>query len=166
LPPAAHPKTEAPLAGPGGQGGSLAGAYLGRAVSRGWPALAAALLVIGPYFVWNPARMIDDVWSWSAGTSPTSYQIWGWGASNFVIALGWVGSRLAYWPFWIPEALLSVPLLCLLCYRQWRSNTAARACWSYALLLLAYLFVSRFLNENYFGYVLAFLCLGLLIDCE
>ncbi len=124
---AAEPKTEAPLASPGREG-SLAGAYLGRAVRRGWPALAAALLVIGPYFVWNPARMIDDVWSWSAGTSATSYQIWGWGASNFVIALGWVGSRLVYWPFWIPELLLGLPLFALLCYRQFQSNTAARAC--------------------------------------
>ena len=31
-----------------------------------------ASLVVGPYFVWNPAAMFDDVWKWSAGTSATA----------------------------------------------------------------------------------------------
>jgi hypothetical protein len=35
--------------------------------------------------------------------------------------------------------------------------------WSYALFLFAFFFVSRFLNENYLGYILAFAALGALV---
>ena len=46
------------------------------------------------------------------------------------------------------------------CWRQTRANSLGAANWHYAVLLLGFLFVSRFLNENYLGYVLAFLALG------
>jgi hypothetical protein len=114
----------------------------------------------GPYIAWSPAALFDDVWKWSAGTSATAYQIWGWGASNLVIALGWVKSRFDMWPFWLPEVLVATPLMIALLVRQWRANTLPRALWSYGLLLLAFFFVSRFLNENYLGYIAAILALG------
>ncbi len=129
----------------------------------GWPALVVALLVVGPYFAWNPAAMFDDVWKWSAGTSATAYQIWGWGASNLVLAFGWVKSRFDVWPFWLPEVLVAAPLMIALLVRQWRANTLARALWGYALFLFAFFYVSRFLNENYLGYITAFLALGALV---
>ncbi len=139
------------------------GAWIRKAVRLGWPALAAALLVIGPYFIWSPGAMFDDVWKWSAGTSETGYQIWGWGASNLVLAFGWVKSRFDMWPFWIGELLLAGPLMGALLWRQWQENRLGRALWSYGVFLLAFFFVSRFLNENYLSYILAFLVLGALI---
>ncbi len=138
--------------------------WLARALQLGWPALAAALLVTGPYLVWNPGAMFDDVWRWSSGAPPTGYQIWGWGASNLVLAAGWVESRFASWPFWLPELLIGVPLMAALLARQWRENWLGRALWSYALFLLAFFFVSRFLNENYLGFILAFAALGALVS--
>jgi hypothetical protein len=139
------------------------GEWLRRAVRLGWPALATALAVILPYFLWNPAARVDDVWRWSNGAPPTGYQIWGWGASNLVLAAGWVESRFAQWPFWIPELLIGVPLMTALLTRQWRENWLGRALWGYALFLFAFFFVSRFLNENYLGYILAFAALGALV---
>jgi hypothetical protein len=127
---------------------------------RGWPALAAFALLVGPYLVWNANAMIDDVWRWAAGSTETHYQIWGWGASNFVLAFGGLESRFAQWPFWILEMAVALPLLLWLGWRQARHNTIAAACWHYALLLFGFLYVSRFLNENYLGYILAFLALG------
>ena len=136
---------------------------LGRAWRVGWPMLATAAIVMGPYVIWNPSAMYDDVWAWSNGTSTTAYQIWGWGASNLVLAFGWVSSRFAYWPFWIPEVLVCLPLLVALLWRQIHENTMARALWGYGIFVLAFFFFSRFLNENYLGYVLSFLALGTLI---
>ncbi|MCS6844601.1 MAG: hypothetical protein NZ528_09845 [Caldilineales bacterium] len=127
---------------------------------RGWPALAAFALLVLPYLLWNADAFVDDVWRWAAGTTETHYQIWGWGASNFVLAFGGLTSRFDYWPFWIPELLVSLPLLIWLVWRQARHNHPAAACWHHALLLFAFLYVSRFLNENYLGYILAFLALG------
>jgi hypothetical protein len=139
------------------------GAWLKEALRLGWPALASAALIIGPYLLWNPAAMFDDVWRWSTGAPPTGYQIWGWGASNLVLAAGWANDRFAQWPFWLPELLIGAPLMLALLARQWRENWLGRALWSYALFLFAFFFVSRFLNENYLGYILAFAALGALV---
>ncbi len=139
-------------------------AWAGRALRTGWPALATALVIIGPYFLWQPVAMIDDVWRWSAGTSDTAYQIWGWGASNLLLTAGWVSDRFAYWPFWIPELVVGSVLLAALLKKQAGANTPARVLWGYSLWLLAFFFVSRFLNENYLSFILAGLTLGALID--
>ncbi len=124
------------------------------------PAAIVFLRLVLPYLVWDPAALADDVWRWSAGTAATPYQIRGWGLANFVLALGLVESRLGYWPFWIPELLIALPLLVVTLARQMRRNRMDTACWGYGVLLLGFLFASRFLNENYLGYVLAFLALG------
>ena len=129
-------------------------------LKRGWPALAVFAVLVVPYLVWDANAFWDDVWRWAAGTAETHYQIWGWGASNFVLAFGGLASRFDYWPFWIPELVVALPLLIWLGWRQIRGNTIGAASWHYALLLLAFLFVSRFLNENYLGYILAFLAMG------
>jgi hypothetical protein len=127
---------------------------------RGWPVLAVFVLLVGPYLIWNANAFIDDVWRWAAGSTETHYQIWGWGASNFVLAFGGLESRFDQWPFWILEVAVALPLLLWLGWRQARHNTIAAAAWHHALLLFGFLYVSRFLNENYLGYILAFLALG------
>ena len=140
------------------------GAWGGRALRAGWPALVTTAAIIGPYLIWNPGALYDDVWAWANGTSAASYQIWGWGASNLLLAFGSLQSRFVRWPFWIPELLVGLPLMVGLIWKQARENSAARALWGYGLFLLAFFFVSRFLNENYLGYLFAFWVLGTLVE--
>lgn len=129
-------------------------------IKRGLPALVAFLVLTLPYLIWNADAMIDDVWRWSAGTTPMHYQIWGWGFANFVLTTGALSDRFALWPFWIPELLIGIPILIGLLNRQLRENSAANACWHGAILLLAFAYFSRFLNENYLGFILALLTIG------
>jgi hypothetical protein len=124
-----------------------------------WFAVPFVLIVL-PFVLWDPFNFYDDVWAWSAGTSATAYQIRGWGLSNFVLALDWVPSRLTYFPFWLPELVLCVPLFGLMLWRQWRENTLGNAVWHGTVLLLAFAYSSRFLNENYLGFVVALLAVG------
>lgn len=135
-------------------------------LARGWPALIPFLLLVGPYLLWNPAAFYDDVWRWSNGQGEHGYQIWGWGAANFVLALGWVSDRFDQWPFLLFEALLALPLLLWFLWRQWRANTLSMACWHYAIFLFAFFYGSRFLNENYLGFILAFMAVGVLSGLE
>lgn len=131
---------------------------------RAWPLAAVMVLVVGPWFVWNPGAMFDDVWRWSAGTAAQPYQIRGWGLSNFILAFQWVPDRLAYWPFWITEVIIATPLLILLLWRQVRRNTLGTMLYGYVILLAAFFYGSRFLNENYLGYLAACLTLALVVD--
>lgn len=132
------------------------------ALRRTGPALAAFLLLLLPYVIWDAESLYDDVWRWSTGQGPTGYQIWGWGASNFVLGLGLVSNRFAQWPFWIFQTVAATPVLIWFLTRQMRQNTLTHACWHYGLFLFIFFYTSRFLNENYLGYILAFLALGAL----
>jgi hypothetical protein len=131
---------------------------------RIWPLPAVALLIIGPWFIWNPDAMYDDVWRWSAGQGETGYQIWGWGASNFVLALGLVEDRFQYWPFIIPGAVVGIPLLWFLLKRQAQMNTMNALLYSYVVFLFIFFYLSRFMQSNYLGYLLDCLALAYFIQ--
>jgi hypothetical protein len=132
-------------------------------LQRLWPVVVVMLAVVGPWFIWSPSAMFDDVWRWSAGTAEQAYQIRGWGFSNFILAFQMVPDRLAYWPFWITELLVAGPVLILLLWRQTRQNTMGTMVYGYVVLLFAFFYVSRFLNENYLGYLAACLTLALTV---
>jgi len=153
------------LAGDRLQEGDVSWANLMRAIPlmlrRGWPALLVFALLLGPYALWRPDALVDDVWRWSSGQGETGYQIWGWGGSNFVLAAGWVSDRFGQWPFWITEIVLALPVLVWFIRRQQTAPTLSNACWHYGVFLFAFFYASRFLNENYLGYILAFLAIGL-----
>jgi len=134
---------------------------LPRLLRRALPAIATFLIVLVPYLIWDAWSLYDDVWRWSSGQGPTGYQIWGWGASNFVLAGGLVADRFAQWPFWIVQIALATPVLIWFVMRQMRSNTLSNASWHYGLFLFVFFYGSRFLNENYLGYILAFLAIGI-----
>jgi hypothetical protein len=136
------------------------GRWLRTLIRRGWPLAVVFVVVVGPWFAWDPAAMFDDIWRWSAGTADTPYQIRGWGLSNFVLAFSLVPDRLAYWPFWISEIVIVTPILLALLWRQVRHNTLGAMLHHYVLLLFAFFYVSRFLNENYLGYLLAFFAIA------
>lgn len=131
---------------------------------QAWPLPVVFGLCTLPWFIWNPDAIVDDVWRWSAGQGPTSYQIWGWGASNLVLAFGGVADRFQYWPFIIPELLIGGPLLWFLLRRQLRQNTMGTMLYGYGIFLLAFFFVSRFLQPNYLGYLAAVLTLAFLAE--
>jgi len=132
----------------------------GQVWRRGWPVAAVALALMLPYFLWNPAAMWDDIWGWSSGLAAIPYQVRGWGLSTILLGLGLIPDRMAYFPFWIPQVIVGVPLLLWLLARQAGRNNLGQMCLGYAALLFAILYLSRFFNENYAGYLLALLALG------
>ncbi len=133
---------------------------------RVWPGLLLFVLLVGPYVAWNADAFYDDVWRWSSGQGETGYQIWGWGASNFVLILGLVTDRFDQWPFWLLEVTMAVPLLLWFLRRQQQNNQPGPALWHYATLLAFFFYGSRFLNENYLGYLLGFFALGYVMSGE
>lgn len=132
-----------------------------RAIVRAWPALLTMAVAVLPYVLWDAGAFYDDVWRWSSGKGDTGYQIWGWGGSNFVLALGLVSDRFAEWPFWITQVVVALPLLVWFLRRQQLDNTLSSASWHYGVMLLGFFYASRFLNENYLGFILAFLAVGI-----
>jgi hypothetical protein len=137
--------------------------WLGLLLRRVWPLALVFVVIAAPWFAWNPGAMVDDVWRWSAGTAEAPYQIRGWGFSNFILALGMVADRLAYWPFWVTELLIAVPSLALALWQQARRNCLSSMLYGYVVLLFAFFYVSRFLNENYLGFLLSVMALAVFV---
>lgn len=133
-------------------------------LQRAWPVPVIALLIIGPWFMWSPYDMYDDVWLWSSGQGEHGYQIWGWGASNYALAFGWVESRFDYWPFIIPSAIVGLPLLYLLLKRQVQYNRPDTMLYGYAIFLFIFFYLSRFMQPNYLGYIFDLLVLAYFIN--
>jgi hypothetical protein len=133
---------------------------------RAAPFVVVLVLLLAPFALWDFNAMLDDVWRWSSGTAEVPYQITGWGLANFVLALGLVESRLDYFPFWIPELLICLPLLLYLLRRQWKHNSVSSMLYHYAFLTLVFFYTSRFMNENYLGYLLAILGLAFFVDAQ
>jgi len=129
-------------------------------VKSALPAALVFCVLILPFAAWDLGALVDDVWAWSSGTAEVAYQIRGWGFSNLVLALGLVSSRLDYFPFWALELLTCVPLLGFLVWWQFRRNNLSVALYSYGTLLLVFFYFSRFLNENYLGYIVAVFALA------
>lgn len=133
---------------------------------RAWTLPVVFIVVVAPWFIWSPEAMYDDVWRWSAGQGSTGYQIWGWGASNYVLTFGLVSDRFEYWPFIVPGFIITAPLLWFLLKRQAQENTLNIMLYAYVVLLLAFFYVSRFLQPNYLGYMVGLLGLAFTIQDE
>lgn len=123
--------------GVGGRWRDLAPAAL-RILKRAAPALLIFGLILLPYVLWDAYAIYEDVWRWSSGQGETGYQIWGWGASNFVLAFGLAPDRFAQWPFWALEIALAGPVLLWFIRRQQQVNTLTNACWHYGVFLLIF----------------------------
>lgn len=124
------------------------------------PCLLVFAVLVGPFAVWDWGALVDDVWGWASGVAEIPYQIRGWGFANWILGLGLVDSKLDYFPFWIPELLTCLPLLAFLLWKQTRMNTLGTMLYSYSALMFVFFYFSRFLNENYLGFILAFVALA------
>jgi hypothetical protein len=131
---------------------------------RAIPFLVISVVLVLPFAVWNWGALVDDVWGWASGVAEVPYQIRGWGFANFVLGLGLVESKLDYFPFWVPELLICLPLLLFLLWKQVRTNTLGAVLYGYSALIFVFFYFSRFLNENYLGFILASFALAYCSD--
>jgi uncharacterized membrane protein len=132
-------------------------------IGRLWPLPAVALLLIGPFFLVNPAGFYTDVILYGSGGIPDAFPIGGpgsFGASAVVLAMGWAASPTAQFPFIALQLFAVIPLMALAIWRQRRHNTLRHMLLSYLIVLGAFMFLGRFLNLNYVGYLFALMLLA------
>lgn len=125
--------------------------------------LVIPLVFLMPFGIWDFNSFIEDIYHYPAGTIATSYPIWGQGFSDFMIRMGFIGSRLDYYPFWILQLIWGLPLLYFLWWIQRANNTLSLAIINYGVLLFVFWFFSRFFNENYIGFLIMILVTGYFI---
>ena len=127
----------------------------------------ATLIVLGsiialPWLLWSPQDFVEDTLLFQSGAAENGYPINGYGFSTLLLSTGVLDSHAAHFPFWIMQALVGIPLLVIMLRRQWAKPDLRTMVQNYALWLACFSFFSRAFNDNYLGYLITVLAIGLL----
>jgi len=125
--------------------------------------------ILLPFAAWSPGSFFDDVWLYGVGRTFKSMPIEGpttFGVGTLVLYAGAVKSIDAYFPFWILQAAVGLPLLIYFLRKQIKMGTIQIMILGYAVVLFATLFFSRFFHDNYLGFVVALLAWASLGDFD
>jgi len=129
-----------------------------------WPFFLVCGLIIIPFLIWDGPSFIDDTLLYISGRSSSSFPIWGYNLGRILVAVGLIESRDAYFPFWIPQLIFGLPTLIWLLKKQWQDNHLGQCLLGYAAFSLVFIFFSRFLHDNYLGYIVVIATIAYFLD--
>ncbi len=118
-----------------------------------WPLYLTFILFALPFIIWSPSNLITDTLLYASGSSQHIFPILGSGFSSFLLEAGIIKDWLDYFPFWIIQLIICLPLLFFLLRDQIKNNTVSRLVFNYTFLLFVYLFFNRFFNPNYLSFI-------------
>ncbi len=134
-----------------------------------WLALYGAVFgsVLLPFFAWSPKDLYQDLFGATQGIGPYPYAIVCSGALGFpsiVLALGWVASPAAYFPFWIFQIPATVAVAVPSIRSLLRDRTLASMGGAFAMILGTYLYFNRLSDAAWFGALISMAALALGYD--
>ena len=127
--------------------------------------IIALIMIIGllPFVAWNPSSFIEDVFTYPSGGVDINYPIRGYTIGVLLLGAGIIASPLDDFPFSALQLIFGLPLLVFTLRYQQRYNLIG------VMLLCAGVFiwgiglVSRFFQNNYVGFVIMLITMGLFI---
>jgi hypothetical protein len=127
--------------------------------------IIALIMIIGllPFVAWNPSSFIEDVFTYPSGGVNVNYPIRGYTIGVLLLGAGIIASPLDDFPFSVLQMIFGLPLLVFTLRYQQRQNLIG------VMLLCAGIFiwgiglVSRFFQNNYVGFVIMLITMGLFI---
>lgn len=126
------------------------------------PSALLTCAIVLPFALWNWPAFFDDIYRFPAGTLPTSFPINGYGLSKALFDMGIVASLHGPFPSG-PLQLLLLPLLAVLMADLKRRPSMGRMVLYYGAFLWPFLFLSRFLHDNYLGVIITIFGLAVLL---
>ena len=117
------------------------------------PYIIISLLIFLPFLIWGFKDFIDDIYRYPTGSIETCLPMVGYGLSHLIYKAGLVKSIWDYFPFWIIQIIICLPLLYYLIKKQRDNNSLSSLFISYGLFLLVFWFFSRLFNDNYISYL-------------
>ncbi|MFH1367450.1 MAG: hypothetical protein ABIH38_05745 [Patescibacteria group bacterium] len=117
-----------------------------------------------PFIIWNASSFNEDVLGYQTGKSLFSYPLNGIGFSRFIYLSGLVKNVNGYYPFYIWQIVIVLPLVAFLLYKQLLKNSLRKMLLNYALTLFVIWFFSRSFLFTHLIYVGVFLPVAYFID--
>jgi len=120
--------------------------------------IVPGVLMLVPFYAWDPTAFYNGNFAYVNGSVPHSYPIQGydgWGAAGFVLWGGLVSGPNAYFPFWIMQAAVALPLALILLRRMRKDTTPATMLAAYAVALFPIFYFSRFFHASYIAFLVS-----------
>jgi hypothetical protein len=116
------------------------------------------VLLIGPFFVWNPQAFVEDTVLFIIGGTPDSYPVSGMSLQALLPPSPAITATLS-----VMRWLVLIPLLALTSYLSWRLHSLRATLAFQTAFFAVAIFLGRFVNVQYVGYLLVQLALSLWI---
>lgn len=111
------------------------------------------ILIVAPFFLWNPGAFFDSTVSYLSGNTQYSYPISGYGLGVLLHQLGFISSLNSTYPFIIWQAIIITPLLVGLLIFLKKNPTIKMLIFTYGILAFVYWYLSRYFNNSHMGYL-------------
>lgn len=106
-----------------------------------------------PFLIWDPKAFMDSTIFYLSGNTPNSYPIAGYGFGRLLHQLGFIGNLHDYYPFFIWQLFICIPVLIVLLKYLKRSPTVGRLTLCYGIFLFIVWYFSRYFNNNHIAYI-------------
>ncbi|MEK9206945.1 MAG: hypothetical protein AAB922_00560 [Patescibacteria group bacterium] len=120
--------------------------------------LLSAVILIGPFFLWDPKSFIDSTLGYMSGSTLHSYPIKSIGFAQILLLTKVISNSHNYFPFWILQAISVGPLLAYFIVHLKRNPKISSIFLFFGITTLVFLYFSRAFSESYLTIVvLAFI---------
>lgn len=106
-----------------------------------------------PFLAWNSKAFLDSTIFYLSGSTAHSYPISGYGFGMILNQMGIIKDVHAYFPFWIIQVLIGLPVMAGFIFWQKKNNNIQRLILSYAIFLFVFWYFSRYFNNSHLGYL-------------
>ncbi|NMC36084.1 hypothetical protein GYA49_03480 [Candidatus Beckwithbacteria bacterium] len=132
-----------------------------------WPFFVLTLIFFGSFLLWDGRSFVEDVYLFPGGGLATSYFITGIGISELLLETGFIASDTAYFPFFVLQLIVGLPLLIFLFIWFKKRLTISSLVFAYGIFLTVFWLFSRFFMDNYVGYLtMVFLIGAVFLEAE
>lgn len=110
---------------------------------------AGLLITFGPFLLWQPQRLLTDIYTYASGSIPYSYPVSGTTFLQYLTIWHIIPSPWTVFPAYIFSLLVGLPALWM-AWRRLRTRSGAGQWFiASAAVMLATLIVGRYMNANY-----------------
>lgn len=113
-----------------------------------------------PFLLWNAHAFIESTIRYPNGSAAMSYLVSGNGLGYLLLKLGIIRTALDYYPFWIFQAAVLVPLLIVYIPRLMKKPKVSLGLFVGALMLFGNQYVARYFFFNHLGLMLSLVAAG------
>ena len=117
------------------------------------PFVVTFSIIVLPFFLWDSKAFLDSTIFYLAGSLSQSYPVAGYGWGMVLHQLGFITDINAYYPFWIWQLFICLPLAAVLFLWLRKSLSVWRLIICYGVFTFVFWYFSRYFNNSHLGYL-------------